>query len=63
MYKNKLIDTYWEENILGDNKIGSIAFNKYIRNIDSNFIDVIKYNEVDCKIMYDILKVIRNLKI
>jgi hypothetical protein len=62
MYKNKLIDTYWEENILGDNKIGSIAFNKYIRNIDSNFIDVIKYNEVDCKIMYDILRVIRNLK-
>jgi hypothetical protein len=63
MYENKLIDTYWDTNILGDNKINIIPFNKYIRNIDTGFNDLIKYNEIDCKIMYDILKVIRSLKI
>jgi len=63
MYKNKLIDTYWNSDILGDNKINSIAYNKYFKNINTGFDDLIKYNEVDCKIMYDILNVVRKMKV
>ena len=63
MFKNKLIDTYWDSNILMDNKIHTIANDKYFKNIDTEFNSLIKYNEVDCKIMYDILDVIRKLKI
>lgn len=65
MYKNKLIDTYWDSNILMDNKINTIAYDKYVKllNKETEFNDLITYNEVDCKIMYDILEVIRKLKI
>jgi hypothetical protein len=62
MYENKLISTYWDSNILGDNKINIIPFNKYFRNINEGFDDLIKYNEVDCRIMYDILNIIRKQK-
>jgi len=63
MYKNKLITTYWDSNILMDNKINTIAYDKYVKNKETEFNDLIKYNEVDCKIMYDILEVVRKLKI
>jgi len=63
MFKNKLINTYWNESILGDNKISIIAYNKYFKHIDVGFDELIKYNEVDCKIMYDIFNEIRKLKI
>jgi len=63
MFVNKLINTFWDENSLKDNKIGILAYNKYIRNNDTGeFDDVVKYNEVDCEIMYDILMVIRGLQ-
>jgi len=63
MFVNKLINTFWDESSLKDNKIGILAYNKYIRKNDTGeFDDVVKYNEVDCEIMYDILNVIRGLK-
>lgn len=63
MFVNKLINTFWDESSLKDNKIGILAYNKYIRlNDNGEFDDVVKYNEVDCEIMYDILNVIRGLK-
>jgi predicted RecB family nuclease len=63
MFVNKLINTFWDESSLKDNKIGILAYNKYIRMNDTGeFDDVVKYNEVDCEIMYDILMVIRGLQ-
>ena len=60
LYKNKLINTYWNEGILGDNKISSLAYKRYVEKIKMReFNDLVKYNEVDCKIMYDILRVVR----
>ena len=61
MYKNRLINTYWQESILGDNKISTIAYNKYIKGEDCKreFQELIDYNEVDVKIMFDILTVMR----
>ena len=44
-----------------DNKINMIAYDKYIKNKETEFNDLITYNEVDCKIMYDILEVVRNV--
>jgi hypothetical protein len=62
LYQHKLIQTYWDKNILSDNKIHIYAYEKYVKNIPNNFNQLINYNEVDCKIMFDILKVIRKLK-
>lgn len=62
LYQHKLINTFWDKNILSDNKIHIYAYEKYIKNIPNNFNQLINYNEVDCKIMFDILKVIRKLK-
>jgi predicted RecB family nuclease len=62
MFENKLIGTFWEGDILMDNKIHMIAYNYYNKNNRAEFNKLIDYNEVDCKIMYDILKVIRGLK-
>jgi len=62
MSKHKIIDTKWDDEFLGDNKLHVVPYNKYIRNINEDFTDLIKYNEIDCKIMYDILTVIRKLK-
>lgn len=62
LYEHKLITTFWDKNILSDNKIHIYAYEKYIKNIPNNFNQLINYNEVDCKIMFDILKVIRKLK-
>ena len=63
MFVNKLINTFWDENSLKDNKIGILAYNKYIQKNDTGeFDDVVKYNEVDCEIMYDILMVVRGLQ-
>jgi hypothetical protein len=61
MYKNRLINTYWLESILADNKISTIAYNKYIKREDckKEFQELIDYNEVDVKIMFDILTVMR----
>jgi hypothetical protein len=61
LYKHKLIDCYWNETILGDNKISIIAYNKYIKKekCDKEFQELIEYNFIDCKIMYDIMEVLR----
>jgi hypothetical protein len=63
MYKRKIIKTYWEESILGDNKISTIAYNKYIKGEEckKEFQELIDYNEVDVKIMFDILTVMRKV--
>jgi hypothetical protein len=62
LYKNKMITTYWDESILGDNKISIIAYNKYIKKdkfSEEEFKKLIEYNHIDCKIMYDIIEVLR----
>jgi len=62
MFDNKLIKTIWKEDILIDNKIQIGPYNKYVQKKEIDWTNLINYNEVDCKIMYDILKVIRNIK-
>jgi len=62
LYSHKLIDCYWDQSILSDNKISTIAYNKYIKkdkSCDVEFKKLIEYNYIDCKIMYDIIEVLR----
>ena len=69
MYKNNLILTKWEDNTLDGLDAMLVAWyaekecNR--NNIDSirEFHDmdsIVKYNEIDCKVMWDILKYIRD---
>ena len=67
MFMNGLIKTNWDSNAVDGMGAMMIALNTYKRDdiIDimeiSEMIDVINYNEIDCKVMSDILDVLRKL--
>ena len=67
MFMNGLIKTNWDSNAVDGMGAMMIALNTYKRDdiIDirelSEMIDVINYNEIDCRVMSDILGVLRKL--
>jgi hypothetical protein len=67
MYKNKLINTCWDKSSICSNGLEAmyLAYNLYKSN-DNNIInneimkEIIKYNIIDCKVMWEILSYLRN---
>ena len=67
MYKNKLINTSWDSSSICSNGLEAmfLAYNLYKNNdfIDNNnniMKEIIKYNIIDCKVMWEILSYLRN---
>ena len=67
MYKNKLINTCWDSSSICSNGLEAmfLAYNLYKNNdfIDCNdniMKEIIKYNIIDCKVMWEILSYLRN---
>lgn len=63
MYKFKMIDTCWdsESSVTGGLSAMMEAVKYYKEKSDKNIInDIVKYNEVDCKTVYEIVKYLRN---
>ena len=65
MYENKMISTSWDSNSICSNGLQAmfLAYEQYKNNdITSNTImdKIAHYNHVDCKIMWEIMKYIRN---
>lgn len=67
LYSNGLIDTYWDSNELSDGLsamgFGIKYYQKQNKTIDDDlmFNKIIKYNKIDCKVVWDIVKMLRNL--
>lgn len=65
-YNNGLIDTHWDDGKLSDGFTAMLsAINLYRHNdlvtIENNeFMEIIKYNEIDCKVIWNILSYLRN---
>lgn len=53
-YEHNLIETTWDKSISNGGDAMFEAYKKYINN-DTNFDDIIKYNEVDVKVMAEIV--------
>jgi len=67
LYANGLIDTYWDSSELSDG-LSAMTFGiKYYqkqnktKDDDLMFNKIIKYNKIDCKVVWDIVKMLRNL--
>ncbi len=67
MYKNKLINTCWDKNSSCNNGLQAmfLAYNLYKNNdyVDENnniMKEIIRYNIIDCQVMYEILSYLRN---
>jgi hypothetical protein len=67
LYSLGMIDTYWDSNEMSD---GLSAMNTGIQYYQKNnkteadkkiFNSIIKYNRIDCKVVYDIIKMLREL--
>lgn len=67
LYSNGLIDTYWDSNELSDGlnamTFGIKYYQKQNKTLDDDlmFNKIIKYNKIDCKVVWDIVKMLRNL--
>lgn len=63
MYKYKFINTTWDGNVCDGLDAMVLAFNEYQKNIDINtnqiINNIIKYNEIDCKVIWDIIKFLK----
>ena len=62
MYEYNMIETIWESDCVNGQDAMFKSWQMYTnKDINSNsFKDIIKYNEVDCKTMYDILNYLQN---
>jgi hypothetical protein len=67
MYKNKLITTCWDTSSICCNGLNAmyLAYNLYKNNdhVDSNnniMKEIIKYNIIDCQVMWEMLSYLRN---
>jgi hypothetical protein len=65
MYNHKLINTCWDKNSSCNNGLDAmyLAYNLYKNNDyvnEDEMKDIIKYNIIDCKVMYEILSYLRN---
>jgi hypothetical protein len=66
LFAHGIIDTKWETNTCDGFTAMLEAINIYksgkcIDN-DANYKDIIKYNEIDCKVMWEILKYIKKIE-
>ncbi len=67
LYDNKLINTIWDNNICSNGLNAMIMandlYNKNVKNIKTNKImkGIIKYNEVDCRVLFDIHNLIKEI--
>ena len=63
-YKNKLINSCWETSSCNNGlQAMYLAYNLYKTNNivnESDMKDIIKYNIIDCKVMWEILSYLRN---
>ncbi len=67
MHKNRIINTCWDKSSICNNGLQAmfLAYNLYKNNdyIDENnniMKEIIRYNIIDCKVMYEILSYLRN---
>ena len=63
MYKNKLIESHWDTSNPCMNGLDAMlmAYNQYKSgNITNTMTDIAQYNEIDCKVMWEIFKVLRS---
>jgi hypothetical protein len=67
MYNNGLIDTYWDSGNVSDGLSAMHEGIKYYNKQNKTesdktiFKNIIKYNKIDCKVVWDITKCLRNL--
>jgi hypothetical protein len=64
MYNNKLIKTTWEENNKCDNGLNAMILANDIYEQSDNvkltdMLDIVNYNEIDCKVLYEIITYLR----
>jgi len=61
LHSHGLIDTLWDSNSSCSNGLEVLyqANQYYFENVNINFNDIIYYNEIDCKVLYEILKYLR----
>jgi hypothetical protein len=62
MYKNKLIKTTWEHSECNNGMNAMLLAHKFYNENSKDYKsmkDIVKYNEVDCKCLWDILKYLR----
>ncbi len=63
MYENKMIETCWDSNSICSNGLQAmfLAYQMYNNGINKEVLDsIIYYNQIDCKIMWEIMRYIRN---
>jgi predicted RecB family nuclease len=63
MYKLKLINTFWDSNSKCSNGLDALVqANKiYYENVEvNNMLEISNYNEIDCKVLCEILEYLRN---
>lgn len=70
LYSHGLIETCWEEGKLSNGLNAMISGIKYYelkkqnlltQEMEDSFVDIIKYNEIDCKTVWDIVRMLRRL--
>jgi len=61
MYNHNMITTTWDSSITNGLDAMCDMFYMYQNNDFSNLQSVIKYNEVDCKVMYDMIKYLKTV--
>ena len=61
LYNLNLIETFWNEDISNGLDAMFVAWQEYNKNNKNNEViqNIIKYNEVDCKVLYEILNLLK----
>jgi predicted RecB family nuclease len=64
MYKHGMIKTKYNDEGIKDGRLAAFMAQEYYKNKDDNNImtDIISYNEIDCKVLWDILKFLRKYR-
>jgi len=63
MYENRMIETCWDSNSICSNGLQAmfLAYEQYTANNITDVMDkIVFYNHIDCKIMWEIMRYIRN---
>jgi len=62
MFNNGMINTLWDKNNVCSNGLNAMYYaQEYYKGNNKDIMSsIINYNEIDCKVMYDILKYLRN---
>jgi len=66
MFSNGLINTYWDRSEMSDGLAAMTAGIQYYKKEnktnkdEETFNSIIKYNRIDCKVLWDIVNYLRN---